>query len=86
MALRRTEAICSECGTKFVYFNKEYSYKTSRGKQCSYSCHEHAVLRLEKCKVYVTRDKYIESVKRNEANLIGQGKTVLSPIDLSDVK
>lgn len=61
----------------------QYKLKSSYGDlkyQCSYTCHDHATLRLGKRESGVTNKKMWEYVKKCESSMKAQGKTILHPI------
>lgn len=77
--------ICSECGRGFVkpLSLGDYKYKVSQAYgrslyQCSYTCNDHAILRVGKDQRGLT--KYFELVQRCENMMRSQGKQVLHPI------
>lgn len=80
--------ICSECGQGFTkplslgdYKYKVSAYSTSMLYQCSYTCNDHAILRVGKDQRGLTR--YFELVQRCENMMRSQGKKVLHPIKRS---
>lgn len=80
--------ICSECDREFTkplnlgdYKYKVSAYGTSTLYQCSYTCNDHAILRIGKDQRGLTR--YFELVQRCENMMRSQGKKVLHPIKRS---
>lgn len=78
---------CSECGREFTIPTQiKYQYKMqSCGKthyQCSYTCYDHALLRIDNPDNYYPRSRYSELVKKCETSMLGQGKKILYPIKL----
>lgn len=77
---------CPECGESFVipgFSDWKWKTCTPRGRVenfCSYTCYDHAIIRKEGLKKYVSKEKYREVIKRNENAMSGQGKKILSPI------
>lgn len=78
--------ICPECGREFeIPSYSDWKYKTcltSKGMKnfCSYTCYDHAMIRKEGRKIYITKEKFKEVVDRSERSMVGQGKTIIDPI------
>ena len=81
---------CTECGKVFEICTSltEYKYKIASftdsrsGKyhyQCSYTCYDHASLRLNKSS-RISSDNYNKYIERSESMMRGQGKKILHPI------
>lgn len=87
---------CSECGKSFdlpdiipMYKYKLISRNSKDNKtkyifQCSYTCYDHALLRLTKKSKYTTQN-YIKYVVDSELMMKSQGKVVIHPIKLPKV-
>ena len=76
---------CSECGKVFStgYFNRavwQYTYKEKW--QCSYTCYDHAILRLGNNRRKSSSFK--SQVNRCEDSMKAQGKTILHPIIIKE--
>lgn len=77
---------CTECGKEFsVPDTRLYKYKTTvpgqgHRYQCSFTCYDHALLRNEGPKKYLTKEKYRREVESCERIMKGQGKEIKSPI------
>ena len=83
---RLREYICSECGKPmYVRDPASYLYKNfighARTYQCSYTCWDHAKLRIHDDR-YLTHENYIKYVVRCEETMKVQGKEILHPIQI----
>lgn len=72
---------CSECGRDFCIDYPGYTYKVNGKYQCSYTCHDHALLRLSNNQ-YISEENYMKYVNRSERTMVAQGKSVLHPIKI----
>lgn len=77
---------CTECGRVCsILDTKLYKYKVTipgrgLGYQCSFTCYDHALLRNEGPKKYLSKEKYRKEVESCERIMKGQGKEIKSPI------
>lgn len=58
----------------------------SKSYQCSYTCNDHALLRVSYRMGHMTRENLERYVKRSEESIRSKGKEVRFPIDLSKVR
>lgn len=85
---------CTECGKEFnLSLGQAGSYMYCQsvredkgyGKftyQCSYTCYNHAKLRVSGERRHMTAKNYVHDVKLSEETMTHQGKTILHPIKI----
>ena len=64
----------------------EDSVYGSRSFQCSYTCNDHALLRLNHRNGHLTKENLIKYILRSEETIRSRGCTVRYPISIDDIK
>lgn len=62
------------------------SIEGSYGYQCSYTCNDHALLRLQRRSNHLTRENAIKYIEQSETAIRNKGYQVRFPIDIDKVK
>lgn len=58
----------------------------SKSYQCSYTCNDHALLRLNHRTGHLTRENIIRYIKKSEESIRAKGQEVRYPINIDDIK
>lgn len=63
----------------------EDSIYGSKSYQCSYTCNDHALLRVSRSG-HMTKENIIKYITRSEETIRAKGKVVRYPINIDDIK
>lgn len=58
----------------------------AKSYQCSYTCNDHALLRISHKTGHLTRENLLRYIKKSEETIRSRGREVRYPINIDDIK